>query len=382
MSQDDCEVRAPGDGKRFVALDSLRGLAAITVVILHFLIMWLPADGASLSRHQSWLLALLSPLFAGSDAVILFFVLSGFVLAMPFLQGRVQPYPRFVLRRIVRIYLPYYGALAAAFAAAGIWRGHRYINHWAQPFWNEPWNLGLVVNHLLLIGVYKTHPYDFVIWTLVEEMRISLIFPLLFWLVMRRGWKSAFMAALLISCLASLPSLQRGPVATSLLLTVHYASFFIVGICMAAQLSRIEGWWHRQSRLVIGGLLAAGFIFYGYAGLLSAFLQLHSGNARLWATLTPRDWFAGLGAVTLILGAVFSASVKSLLLLRLPHFLGKISYSLYLIHPVVLGAMAFSALGYLNLGIQFVLYIGLAVLGGQVLWWLVERHAIRWSRRV
>ena len=43
----------------------------------------------------------------GPEAVILFFVLSGFVLSLPAVNGRPQTYPTFITRRIFRIYVPY-----------------------------------------------------------------------------------------------------------------------------------------------------------------------------------------------------------------------------------------------------------------------------------
>ena len=50
--------------------------------------------------------------YAGDAAVILFFTLSGFVLALPFLSYRQPTYSDFVIRRVCRIYFPYAAALS------------------------------------------------------------------------------------------------------------------------------------------------------------------------------------------------------------------------------------------------------------------------------
>lgn len=50
--------------------------------------------------------------WAGGGAVELFFVLSGFVLSLPWLRGRRPSYGEFVVRRVCRIYLPYIVAIA------------------------------------------------------------------------------------------------------------------------------------------------------------------------------------------------------------------------------------------------------------------------------
>ena len=63
--------------RRFRELDSLRGLAAITVVFHHFSRICSPQIIHVLDRTP------LRILVAGHQAVILFFLLSGFVLTLP-----------------------------------------------------------------------------------------------------------------------------------------------------------------------------------------------------------------------------------------------------------------------------------------------------------
>ena len=64
--------------RRLRELDSLRGLAAITVVFHHFSRICSPQIIHVLDRTPLRLLV------AGHQAVILFFLLSGFVLTLPF----------------------------------------------------------------------------------------------------------------------------------------------------------------------------------------------------------------------------------------------------------------------------------------------------------
>lgn len=114
---------------RVRSLDGLRGLAAITVVASHALmvvpamaltIRTPPSDVASV---QWWLYHTpLNLLWAGQQAVLVFFVLSGFVLAELVSRSSTRNgwMRGFYAQRFVRLYLPVWGAvgLAALLAVA------------------------------------------------------------------------------------------------------------------------------------------------------------------------------------------------------------------------------------------------------------------------
>ncbi|WP_264293866.1 acyltransferase family protein [Diaphorobacter aerolatus] len=80
----------PIDAQRFASLDGLRGVACVVVVICHYLQIYVPAafEGKypDLFGEKWWVNSPLNLLFNGHAAVILFFVLSGFVLSAPFFR--------------------------------------------------------------------------------------------------------------------------------------------------------------------------------------------------------------------------------------------------------------------------------------------------------
>src|ERR1022692_2357744 len=98
---------------RFRVLDALRGLAAL-VVVVHHVMLSLP-DGI---RGQLGFIEVASGM-GGRFAVMLFFVLSGFVLALPYFAGTSLPYGRYIVRRFCRLYLPF--AFAVLIAALLCW---------------------------------------------------------------------------------------------------------------------------------------------------------------------------------------------------------------------------------------------------------------------
>ena len=86
------------NGRHYPQLDALRGIAALMVVINHFVLVgplwWV-------TKSPLRVLAL------GHEAVILFFVISGFVLTLQLTSDRRVTYRDYVVKRICRIYLPY-----------------------------------------------------------------------------------------------------------------------------------------------------------------------------------------------------------------------------------------------------------------------------------
>ena len=88
---------------RYEELDALLGIAALSVVLWHFVCATYTIPDQS---ARSFIMSLYF-LVHGRAAVILFFILSGFVLSLPFLREPRPGYAGFAVRRICRIYLPY-----------------------------------------------------------------------------------------------------------------------------------------------------------------------------------------------------------------------------------------------------------------------------------
>src|SRR4051794_6481330 len=108
---------------RFTALDGLRGLAAMVVVVPQAL-RTNPAFGSLEGQlgpgDWSWWL-LNTPfrlVWAGPEAVLVFFVLSGFVLTLAALRASAGFWRAYYPQRLIRLYLPVWGALVATLVLA------------------------------------------------------------------------------------------------------------------------------------------------------------------------------------------------------------------------------------------------------------------------
>ena len=103
-------------GAHLPALDGLRGVAVLMVLLFHFAHLDRPGGAA-----QRWLLGATGAGWAGVD---LFFVLSGFLITGILLDARgARGYFRaFYLRRVLRIFPLYYAYLAVLFWVVQIGR--------------------------------------------------------------------------------------------------------------------------------------------------------------------------------------------------------------------------------------------------------------------
>ncbi|NYF87937.1 acyltransferase [Tunturiibacter empetritectus] len=282
---------------RLRELDSLRGLASLVVVFHHFILMWpawpWPTHGPL--WHQLHLTLLFYPLYAGHEAVMLFFILSGLVLSFPYLLGRGQPYPIFLARRILRIYGPYLAALALSVAGAAKWHGNLGHGKWASAFWSEPVRWTLVLQHIAFLGFYNWQQFNFVIWSLIVEMRISIFFPFLALLILRVRTRIALLLAVALS-LTEFVVLRLYPQtdqATGLLRTVHYTAFFIFGILLARHLKTISARFCSLPIAIRIGIGLASFLLYN---LSIPFLWDYR---RPW-TMTSAEWLVAAGAIGFI----------------------------------------------------------------------------------
>src|SRR5580692_11469558 len=119
----DSATRAQRHG-RLPALEGLRGLAALVVVVHHSLLATVPRFAGAygvgpypLRGTLQWWLTYspLHILWGGGEFVVVFFVLSGFVLSLPSARsGRVPRAVSYYPSRFVRLYLPVWGALVFA----------------------------------------------------------------------------------------------------------------------------------------------------------------------------------------------------------------------------------------------------------------------------
>ena len=319
----------------YPSLEGLRFIASVAIVLYHFV----PYTERGLASTEFWSGRL-------SIAVDLFFVISGIVIANGYL-GRTRSwreYGEFIRRRFARLYplhLATLGFYVMVGAAASI--GLLNVVRDTKYAFNElPANLLLV--HAW--GFSSQLSFNYVSWSISAEWFVYLLFPLIAWAAARPRGFLAVVAAL-AGCIAishhwvgrSLPNL-----------TWDYS-------ILRALPSFALGIWICASRKSIAELIGPHRAAAGLAG-----------SAALLVIFMAAGWsqYALLGAAY---GIVIFAFVCDVAQRRTPlawapiSRLGTLTYSIYMLHPVV-ATVLLSFLAPRLLGTSFwamVVAIGVAI---------------------
>lgn len=377
---------------RLAELDALRGLAALTVVFHHFECLLRPSHESAGMFKNAFLKLLhgdglhafaqatgptrlvdLTPIYlavAGHEPVVLFFVLSGFVLALPFYRGHAVPYSAFLTKRIFRIYVPYVVTIALAmFLNAILSRGGiPGLSEWFNQTWRLPVTASEVTKHVLFLGTYDCYQFNTAIWSLVHEMRISLAFPIII-LIANLGPRYAWAVFGILSIGGTFLNNMFAAGEAGYFSSVHYCALFGIGTLIAQNRSKLCGIYAASSRMVRIWLVLSGFMLYLYGRFLG--LPKFAINS---------DLATGAGAGILVITALASARARSILSPSWCGFLGRVSYSLYLVHGTILFSLVYLFYPRAPWAVIGIMYVSFTLLGAQVCYRLVEAPSIQMGK--
>ena len=352
---------------RYLELDSLRGLAAFSVLLYHFSCIWFGTPAFRALR--------ISPahiLVAGHEAVVFFFLLSGFVLCVPFSSSRPPSYPAYLTQRLIRIYLPYAAAIVVALALDNcFYSSARTGNFWLDQTWTQKPTRSMLKSLLLTMSLYGTQ-VNTAIWSVLLEIRISLIFPLLYFAV--RNVRPIVIAAFFLFT----PLL----VAWSGVSSPHFyspfftAGLFCCGILLYIHLEKIKDAYECLSRKQRISCFALFVVLFEVPLMIVDYLDRQSSpiaNGLL-------DYVVAAGAAGIIVASVSSASLRKFLhndfLLRN----GALSYSTYLIHGTILFALIRYFTARINLLYILPVFLVATYLASEAFHFLVDSRAVLLGR--
>ena len=305
--------------RRFAELDGLRGVAAFVVIIFHFLCVFAPSSIPNYGGGNRLSDTPLSLAFNGPFAVSIFFVLSGFVLSNS-VAGRGRSFWSLLPIRYLRLAVP---ALTSCLFAWILIRLHpSTVGQLRIIVAQQPWHSYTMPS---LIEPIKQGLWDAFRWGTVElnsslwTMRIELIGS--FWVYA-------------IYCLAddlwTLPIIAA--MATMSILMPNYTAY--LGFALGCGLREAYARDMLRSRLAIPALVVGCLLGSQMLGFAER-VGLHPRSAE-FALGDPNSIFYPLAAAMIVYAVISTKRIGSVFRLRLPSFLGRVSFPLYLLHWPIL----------------------------------------------
>lgn len=363
---------------RLTSLDGLRGAAAMVVVFHHLYLVAEPVlrrqGGTGVGSALWWLSQTpLKLLTAGSEAVLVFFVLSGIVVALPALKPGGFSWAGFLSGRLARLYLPVWASLVIGTAV--IWIVPRSNSVITPGTWMDTAQATSVGwGSLFTEASLTTDSYavNNVLWSLRWELVFSVLLPLFVALaiLVSRYWAIAVAAVCVISTLGVINGIDA----------LRYLPVFFIGTLMAVRLDAIRQWTQRRllrPRASLAGvaLVAGSFVLLVGEWMMRPVFASGSFVNTLLSQLSL------LGAAGLVLSAIAVRPVRSALEARPTQWLGRISFSLYLVHMPILATLTF-VLGDDRWWLVAILTLPLALLAAWGFHRIIERPSHRLARAI
>lgn len=293
-------------GHKYQRLDSLRGLAALSVGIGHAFLC------VSFSKDSSLQNAALG-IFDGDYAVDLFFVLSGFVLINMVRGFSPGHYAAYLVRRLLRLYPLLWASLIVAYVTQSYVVAHAplcgSLSFWVCRLITPPRSLVAAIETAIPVNFHL----DPTSWTIKVEIAVSIVYPLVLAAWVKGG--TAGKIATAAACTASIFIFSGHPLP-------HFVLLFVLGI--AINDIRIA------NARIAGFAVGIGITLMAVCGF---FVRAHS---------VPADLMAGTSAALLIASVAYRCPgwLAALLDNRAVLRLGQVSYAYYLLNPIVLWLIA------------------------------------------
>jgi peptidoglycan/LPS O-acetylase OafA/YrhL len=328
------------DRSKLVELEALRGIAAMMVLLHHFLLVVAPRlHGRQFPDDPIALVR--TPLYAlvnGTAAVSIFFVLSGFVLTFRALErrdggqllvGALKRWPRLVpLVAAVNV-------LSAIFVMLGLYQDRSWFG--AAAFKQDTF----VIGSALAEGVFWTFlsgsaDFNSSLWTMHYELFGNLLaYAAALVMIFQPSFRRAMAIGVLVMVLVATTTGKGAffyamPIAGALV-----ARFHVERGLVTATLNALHPW---RAPIAVG-TAALAVVLCGYDG--------YSKPVGYYAFMVHLEWsdteplLHGVAAVAILALALFCGPVRRSLARPIAALIGRLSFPIYLVHlPVLIGLVA------------------------------------------
>jgi peptidoglycan/LPS O-acetylase OafA/YrhL len=307
------------------ALDGVRGLAIVAVLLFHY----------------TWV-------SCGWAGVQLFFVLSGFLITSILVSETDLPVKfylqRFYWRRSLRIFPLYYAFVLVVTAVYFIYREPATFGRYSLAIYTYTFNFEKMRPD------YGTLSFFGHFWSLAVEEQFYLVWPLAIYLLSPRSRKYLVitllavcpviraMTALLLSRISDNPFYLGQAVGSN---TLGQLDAFAAGAFLVLFKDKLPAhpgrWFVASSVLVLAAGQLAAFLIKGRFATdtsLGYSFNMFAGGQHIWGYTLINFWSASL-----IFLALHRNWFSNLLSRSMPTFLGRISYGMYIFHMLIQGTL-------------------------------------------
>ena len=336
---------------RDTSADGLRGLAALKVMLCHFVAAFLPSllrgNYGDLEQAKNPLSLVekiigspvFTVLFNGNFAVLIFFVLSGYVLSSPALKNDNQKIRSRFWGRYLRLNIPVCVACILSWCALKI---GLYYNLDAGVITNSKWLLqqyarDVSFKELIEIATIKGVLGEGVLIPPMWTIRVELIGSVVLLATLMLSPANRQVACIAVVSIAVL-LLRTAD-------TIYLLCFFAGCLCN----------WMTVSRRIALPLFLVGLILGSYQpdGVTFMLPSLTADSKTLYNAISAVSL-----TIALCRGGLFARSLAN----PYVQYLGKVSYSIYLLHFILLCSVSSAVVvtlgaGWVGLSVAFILYI-------------------------
>lgn len=352
--------------KRYAYIDVLRGLAALMVVYQHTAEVTANYATTHMNGVEQSIIGFFTQVIGiGELGVCIFLMISGFVVPFSLLKYTSNPLRHFAAHRFFRLYPAYWLSIPLGVIFV-VWRlGTQYGGH------DVNW-MTVLTNFSMLQTFFGVDDVMGQYWTLALELVFYVLCATLFYFRRLDSFKSMMGLLILIFLTreASRHLLAAGSHAFGVLTMFRYLDFMFFGILYRRWL--LDG--NRKAGSQAIWMLLFTFLCFGAISNIRSF-----AGGDYFALKTQLTHLVAIAIFVLCTKLVQPSN-------RIGTFLGKISYSIYLFHPVIfypLFAFWFQSSPLARYPHLFIfLSAGLTILISSITYYLIEKPFIAMGNRI
>jgi peptidoglycan/LPS O-acetylase OafA/YrhL len=316
---------------------------------------------------------------SGVQAVVMFFIVSGFLIGLALEQNYTGRSFAFLVNRFLRIYPAFWAVLALGYAAVAL----HGVDELKGAEWMSVTIKGWTLRDFVgaMVEMSKSYHLIPVIWSIAVEIHFYLVIAAVYWLLDRyKGPNAAVLkqAFLMVACYGFLviclfyTAGQDLPYGS----TAPYIPDFVLGVAISQAIAGSKWPW-KWSPLIAISLLLAIVSFAHIDPTVPIHMRLNTPFSAVADKFTFNGGYNALTLLIMIAVFVQCATVDvGGRLRRADEFLGNLTYPLYLCHPIAIAAVGHDFAG-LSAGKRAALALSLALITAFIVHYGVERPISR-----